>query len=60
MTINWNANPENGNLRPRGAENLVSGPRGAAKHVQTPIESCRPFFTDEMVNNIVGYTNDVL
>ena len=63
MTINWNTNPENGNLRPRGAENIlknVPGPRGAAKYVQTPIESFRVFFTDEMVNNIVGYTNDVI
>ena len=63
MTINWNTNPENGNIRPRGKENIfknVPGPRGAAKYVQTPIESFSLFFTDEMVNNIVGYTNDVI
>ena len=56
MTINWNKNPENGNLRPRGAENIlknVSGPRGATKYVQTPIDFFRLFFTDEMVNDIV-------
>ena len=34
--------------------------RGAPKYVQTPIEPFRLFFTDEMVNNIVGYTNDVI
>ena len=36
MTINWNTDPENGNLRPRGAENIlknVPGPRSAAKYV---------------------------
>ena len=63
MTINWNTDPENGNLRPRGAENIlknVPGPRSAAKYVQMPIESFRLFFTDEMVNSIVGYTNDVI
>ena len=63
MTINWNTNPENGNIRPRGKENIfknVPGPRGAAKYVQTPIESFSLFFTDEMVNNIVGYTNDII
>ena len=63
MTINWNTNPENGNLRPKSAENIlknVSGPRGAAKYVQTPIESFRLFFTGGMVYDIVGYTNDVI
>ena len=63
MTINWNTDPENGNLRPRGTENIlknVLGPRSAAKYVQMPIESFRLFFTDEMVNSIVGYTNDVI
>ena len=38
----------------------VPGPRGAAKYVQTPIESFRLFFTGEMVNDFVGYTNDVI
>ena len=63
MTINWNTNPENGNLQPRGARNILKilpGPRGAAKYVQTPIESFRVFFTDEMVNNIFGYTNNFI
>ena len=56
MTVNWNKNPENRNLLSRGAENIlknVSGPRGAAKYVQTPVDSFRLFFTDEMVNNII-------
>ena len=63
MTINWNTNPENRNLQLRGAENIlknVPGLRSAVKFVQTPIESFRLLFTDEMVNNIVGYTNDVI
>ena len=63
VAINWNTNSENGNLQPRGAENIlknVLGLRGAVKYVQTPIESFRLFFTDEIVNNIVGYTNDVI
>ena len=38
----------------------MSGPRGAAKYVQTPIESFRLFFTGGMVYDIVGYTNDVI
>ena len=57
MAINSNTNPENGNLQLRGAENIlknVPGPRGAAKYLQTPIESFILFFTDGMVNNIVG------
>ena len=63
MTINGNTNPENKNLWPRGTENIlknVHSPRGAAKYVQRPIESFRLVFTDEMVNNIVRYTNDVI
>ena len=63
VTINCNTNSENRNLQPRGTENIlknVLGLRGAAKYVQTPIESFRLFFADEMVNNIVGYTNDVI
>ena len=57
MAINWNTNPENGNLRSRSAENIlknVPGLRGTANYVETPIESFRLFFTDEMVNNFVG------
>ena len=57
MAINWNTNPENGNLRSRSAENIlrnVPGPRGTANYVETPVESFRLFFTDEMVNNFVG------
>ena len=49
MPINWNTNPENRNLRLRRAENIlknVPSPRGTAKHIQTPIESFRLFFTD--------------
>ena len=60
MQITWNAIPENGNLQHRGAQNILKntpGPRGAAKYVQTPIEAFRLFFTDNMVNNIVRYTN---
>ena len=55
MAINWNTNPENGNLRPRDSEDFlknVLGPRGAAEYAQAPIESFRLFFTNEMVNNI--------
>ena len=49
MPINWNTNPENRNLRLRRAKNIlinVPSPRGTAKHIQTPIESFRLFFTD--------------
>ena len=63
MTINWNTNPENGSLRPRSTENILKnkpGLRRVAKYVQMPIESFRLFFTDKVVNKIVGYTNDVI
>ena len=63
MATDWNTNPENGKLRLRGAESIlkiVPSPRGAASYLQTPIESFMLFFTEEMVNNIVGYTNDAI
>ena len=38
----------------------IPGPRGVAKRVQTPLESFKLFFTNEMVDMIVRYTNDYI
>ena len=42
------------------AQKNVPRLKGAPKYVKTPIESFRLFFTGEMLNNFVGYTNDVI
>ena len=38
----------------------IPGPQGVAKRVQTPLESFKLFFTNEMVDMIVRYTNDCI
>lgn len=62
VNITWNT-VRDANLHRRGAENIMNkqpGPRGAAKYVKTPIEAFQLFFSDDMINNIVLYTNAVI
>ena len=61
MKINLEAIPSQQSLQPRGTVNILKhkpGPRGTAKQVQTPLESFNLFFTDEMLEKVVTYTNN--
>ena len=42
---------------PRTGPGQEPGPRGAAKYSRTPLEAFQLFFSDEMVENIVKFTN---
>ena len=60
MQLNWQTVPNEANLRQCYATNIlryIPGPRGVAKRLQTPLESFKLFFTNEMVDMIVRYTN---
>ena len=62
MEIKWETNP-NQVLHQRGAVNIMKhrpGPRGAAKRAQSPIEAFNLFFTDEMLEKVVMYTNNAI
>ena len=61
MKINWETIPSQQTLQPHGAVNILKhkpGPRGTAKQVQTPVLSFNLFFTDEMLEKVVTYTNN--
>ena len=48
-------------LQPNGTVNILKhtpGPRGTAKQVQSPLQSFNLFFTDEMLEQVVTYTNN--
>ena len=60
MKIKWHNNSEDTKLQQRGAKNILKHtprPHGPAKRVQTPLESFSLFFSKEMINNTVKYTN---
>lgn len=60
VNMTWKTKKDR-NVHKEGAENIYKnkpGPRGAAKSVKTPLASLKLFFTDEMIMNIVQYTND--
>ena len=60
MKIKWHTNSKDTKLQQLGTENILKNtpePRGPAKRVQTPLESFNLFFSKEMIDNIVKYTN---
>ena len=60
MKIKWHTNSEDTKLQQRGAENILKhtpGPCGPVKSVQAPLELFNLFFSKEMIDNIVKYTN---
>ena len=40
--------------------NKQQGPRGVAKYVKTQVEAFQLFFSSDMINKIVLYTNAVI
>ena len=60
IKIKWHPNSEDTKLQQCGSNNILKhtpGSRGPGKSVQTPLESFNLFFSKEMIDNIVKYTN---
>ena len=60
VKIKWYTNSEDTKFQQRGGDNILKytpRPRGPAKRVQTPPESFNLFFSKEIIDKIVTYTN---
>ena len=61
MQVNWQTVSNEANLRECCAANIlrhIPGPKGVAKRVRRLLESFKLFFTNEIVDMIVRFTND--
>lgn len=61
IKIKWWTVPRESLLQPRGAKNIMRNrhaPEGLTKRLKTSLELFKLFFTDEMLEKIILYTNN--